>query len=78
MKKNEQWQNEKKKRLEHKTIKEELDRCYKKLEDVQLQGNYEEASKLKYVSIPNLEKKIKRNEIRSINSTRFCHRFRYS
>ena len=54
----EKWEIEKKQRKSAQSLKEELDRAYKQLEDAQLAGEFEKAGQLKYNTIPNLEKNI--------------------
>ncbi|MDD6302837.1 MAG: ATP-dependent chaperone ClpB [Bacillales bacterium] len=53
------WTNEKKALNESKTAKDDLERAKLDLDKAMQNANYQEASRLQYIVIPNLEKKIK-------------------
>eukprot|EP00485_Elphidium_margaritaceum_P006083 CAMPEP_0202699712 /NCGR_PEP_ID=MMETSP1385-20130828/12921_1 /ASSEMBLY_ACC=CAM_ASM_000861 /TAXON_ID=933848 /ORGANISM="Elphidium margaritaceum" /LENGTH=822 /DNA_ID=CAMNT_0049356711 /DNA_START=197 /DNA_END=2665 /DNA_ORIENTATION=- len=52
------WEKEKNKRKAEQTLKSELDRCQKELQDAQLEGKYERAGEIKYKLIPQIEKEL--------------------
>ena len=59
---NTKWENEKKELEESKNAKEELERAKLAFSMAQNEARYEEAAKLQYETIPNLEKKLKKEE----------------
>ena len=56
------WLNEKKELEESKSAKEELEKAKLAFSMAQNEARYEEAAKLQYETIPNLEKKLKKEE----------------
>lgn len=54
-----QWENEKLALIGSTSIKEELERTKHKLMNAEKEGNFDEAGRLKYSTIPELEKKLK-------------------
>jgi len=57
-----QWQNEKASLTDTTTLKEELEKKRHELGNFEKEGNFEEAGKLKYSVIPDLEKKLGQTE----------------
>merc|ERR1712087_21633 len=52
------WEKERRKRKSEQTLKEELDKKHKELEDAQLEGRFERAGELKYKLIPQIETEL--------------------
>ena len=63
------WLNEKKELEESKSAKEELEKAKLAFSMAQNEARYEEAAKLQYETIPNLEKKLKKEE-EDLNKTK--------
>lgn len=57
-----EWREERERGEEIKRAKEELDRRRWQLEEAQRMGKYDEASRLRYETIPELEKKLEKEE----------------
>ena len=63
------WLNEKKELEDSKSAKEELEKAKLAFSMAQNEARYEEAAKLQYETIPNLEKKLKKEE-EDLNNTK--------
>ncbi len=59
---NARWQSEKQARAQEGDLREQLDAARVKLEQAKRDGAYEEAGKLEYETIPNLEKLLQQSE----------------
>ncbi len=60
---NARWQSEKQARAQEGDLREQLDAARVKLEQARRDGAYEQAGKLEYETIPNLEKSLQQSEI---------------
>eukprot|EP00493_Phyllostaurus_siculus_P027776 UN28124 len=53
------WQQEKRKRQTTQSLKEDIERAMKELEDAQLAGRYDKAGEIKYQVLPGLKERLK-------------------